>query len=1030
MRTTSALTSIRSLWPLLFCAPALLHGAKAVAQSESADSTVALEEIVVTGVRRTIQHSIDLKRESVAIVDGLSADEIGDIPALSIAEALETLTGTATHRENGGGTEVSIRGLGPYLTNTVINGREATNGGGNRAVNFSIFPSELFNSIAVHKTQAAEYIEGGVGGQVHLSTRRPIDYGDRRIQLNLRGAYNPDEQNIRDGQDIGFRGTASYIDLFETQNMGTFGVSIGVQKSDLTNPEQEYTTGTGGGRLEACQLDSFSSDAQPIDTSGRCENLVNSNVPNIIADDPNINSVDDIPFAYLARDHRYRQNSTGEDRESVFAAFQWQPSDRWNLNLDYQASERDQTELRQDVQFGETQEDITNLISNPLMGVPDSLTTGTDIRANTTDFSRFEEYEGIGFNIEYQATDTLLLSFDASYSDTQRVETDVEINLGATSDGLIGNRDTFSVDLDHRAAGTDGVTLATINGLNGGDAAPDFDITDGSFFVGRDRAQLRARQVIRDNTIKAVRGDFSLDLDNMGFVNNIAGGVRFASQDYDTFGGNRGRNGVNEFDDQDFDLDPSNSPTDESDAVVVNAATLCAESSFPEKDFLSHPSHDRRLFTNVNGLGNGNTFATFDFNCLADQMLVNYGGLDGIGFQNGRETNSNDVTEETLAFYLQANFETEIGGKYARGNFGVRVVETNIDSFGYRSPLSISQGTDPNDGTTEFFVTAAPAGTSFERVKASNSYTEVLPSATLVVDLSDTVILRTGAFRGISRPDPNAFGNGRSINTTGTDPGTGFDTLEEAVSGITATGNPFLEPISSWNADLALEWYPNDDTILAGGVYWKQFKGGFENVFQEEDFLIDGQTVAGSVRTTQVSDDESDLYGFELTASHSFSYLPGFLGGFGAKVSYNYADSDFEFEDGFGGDGVRFNGDGTPIQLIGVLPPAGLFGLSRHTSATQLYWDSDRFDVQAIYKTRSQYFQQFTRDTTARVRYTDDNNVLELRLGYQLTDDIRLIAEGLNLLNEPRRDYRGVVGNVTQVLSYGQRFFFGLQAKF
>ncbi len=1028
MRTSSALTSIRSPWVLLFCAPALWHGTAALAQSESADNAVVLDEIVVTGVRRNIQDSIALKRQSVTIVDGLSADEIGDIPALSIAEALETLTGTATHRENGGGTEVSIRGLGPYLTNTVINGREATNGGGNRAVNFSIFPSELFNAIAVHKTQSAEYIEGGVGGQVHLSTRRPIDYGQRRIQLNLRGAYNPDEQNIRSGQDIGFRGTASYIDQFETQGAGTFGLSIGIQKSDLTNPEQEYTTGTGGGRLEACQLDSFDTNAQPVDTSGRCENVRNNQIQGIIDDDPNINSVEDIPFAYLARDHRYRQNSTGEDRESIFAAFQWQPDDRWNLNLDYQASERDQTELRQDVQFGQTQEDITNLVSDPRRGVPDSLTAETDIRANTTDFSRFEEYEGLGFNVEFQATDNLLLSFDASYSDTQRVETDVEINLGATSDGVIGSRDTFSVSLDHRAAGTDGVTLATINGLANGDAAPDFDITDGSFFVGRDRAQLRARQVIRDNTIRAVRGDFSLDLENFGFVNNVMGGVRFASQDYDTFGGNRNRNGVNEFDDQDFDLDPSNSPTDESDAIVVNAATSCVESRFPEKDFLAHPSHDQPLFTNANGRGNGSTFATFDHGCLADAMLVNYGGLDGIGFQNGRETNSNDVTEETLAFYLQANFETEIGSKSARGNFGVRVVETTIDSFGFRRPLSISEGVD-GDGNPEFFV-VADNDAPFEKVRASNSYTEVLPSATLIVDLSDDLLLRAGAFRGISRPDPNAFGNGRSVSTTGTDQGDGFASLEEAVQGITATGNPFLEPITSWNVDLALEWYPNEDTVLAGGVYWKQFNGAFENVFQEEDFLIDGQTIAGSVRTTQLSNDDSDLYGFEATVSHSFSYLPGFWGGFGAKISYNYADSDFEFEDGNGGDGVSFNEEGVATPLIGILPPAGLFGLSRHTSATQLYWDSDRFDVQAIYKTRSQYFQQFTRDTTARVRYTDDNNVLELRVGYQLTDDIRLIAEGLNLLNEPRRDYRGVVGNVQQVLSYGQRFFFGLKANF
>ena len=135
------------------------------------------EEIVVTGTRATIQSSIDQKRISTEIVDGLSADEIGDIPALSIGEALETITGASSHRENGGATEVSIRGLGPFLTNTVINGREASNGAGNRAVNFSIFPSELFNKIGIFKTQSASFIEGAVGGQIRLDTKKPIEHG-------------------------------------------------------------------------------------------------------------------------------------------------------------------------------------------------------------------------------------------------------------------------------------------------------------------------------------------------------------------------------------------------------------------------------------------------------------------------------------------------------------------------------------------------------------------------------------------------------------------------------------------------------------------------------------------------------------------------------------------------------------------------------------------------------------------------------------------------------------------------------------
>ena len=169
--------------------------------------------------------------------------------------------------------------------------------------------------------------------------------------------------------------------------------------------------------------------------------------------------------------------------------------------------------------------------------------------------------------------------------------------------------------------------------------------------------------------------------------------------------------------------------------------------------------------------------------------------------------------------------------------------------------------------------------------------------------------------------------------------------------------------------------------------------------------------------------------------THAFDYLPGFLSGFGGKVSYNYADSDFEFEDQNGGDGIdvsvdRFTGETTETPLVGILPPANLFGLSEHVSSTQLYWNSDKWFFQAIYNTRSDYFQQFTRDTQGRIRYTNLNERLDMRVRYRLTDNIKVSLEAKNILDEPRIDYRGVDGNTYQALSYGPRLFFGVQAKF
>ena len=172
-------------------AKALLLGTVSVSMMAMSQVSLAQDagedEVVTTGVRQLIQDSLILKRQATTVVDGLSADEIGELPGLSIAEALETITSVGAQREGSGATEVSIRGLGPFLGSTIVNGREATNGSGDRSVNFSQFPSELFNKLEVYKTQEASFIEGGVAGQISLSTLKPLEYGKRRIQFQAKG---------------------------------------------------------------------------------------------------------------------------------------------------------------------------------------------------------------------------------------------------------------------------------------------------------------------------------------------------------------------------------------------------------------------------------------------------------------------------------------------------------------------------------------------------------------------------------------------------------------------------------------------------------------------------------------------------------------------------------------------------------------------------------------------------------------------------------------------------------------------------
>ncbi|MEO0576095.1 MAG: TonB-dependent receptor [Pseudomonadota bacterium] len=999
-------------------------------QSESTeseeDAATQIDEITVTGIRQTVQSTIDIKRNSVQIVDGLSSDQLGDIPALSVGDALETITGATSHQENGGATELSIRGLGPFLGTTVVNGREATNGGGNRAVNFSIFPSEMFNKIAIHKSQSAEYIEGAVSGQVHLDTKKPLVYGKRLLQADVKAAHSPDEADITGGQDFGSRATVAYIDQFDFDNGTRLGVSFGAQIRDESNPEQEYQTTSGGGRLEACELTSFSPNALPTDTDGRCDDglsgVSNDRIQALIDSNPNYNSVDDIPFAYIPRDHRYRQNVTSDERQAFFGSLQFQPNDRLDILFDFQYSERDQREQRNDLQWGSTQEDLSALTSNPVTGIVSSSISETTIQSYTTQFQRLEEYQGFGINFDYSLTDNLTLKFDYAVSETNRTETDIELRLAATDNNLVGgNRDDFSVLLNTNL-GTSGLPVATI--LN--DGGNGFEVTDPSYFNARDRARIRARQIPRDNKLDAFRADLEWTRET-GAIHTVKTGARLSSLEYMEQGGLRNAPGLSLFEDEDLVTPNGGADNAVTDAILANVLA-CANQSFPETGFLSNVSNGA-LISNASSGTAVNQYATFDFGCATNAFLTNYGGVSGIQFQNGINSGSEDVTEDTLAFYVQAEFDMEFAGLPIRGNFGGRFVDTEITSVGYRGPITVEE----IDGVG-FVVTEGDPGTlGFETDVQTSSYSEFLPSLTVVADLNDDLVLRTGLFRGLSRPDPNAYGNGRAIQDN--DVGNAYSSLAEAVNGISATGNPFLEPILSNNVDLGLEWYPDQSTIVAGLLYWKEFNGGFETIAQSETFNLDGNEVQGIVETTQISDDKSTITGFEVTLIHSFDYLPGFWSGFGGKVSYNYSDSDFEFEDQNGGDGIGVSidqetGAVTETPLIGILDPANLFGLSSQVTSTQLYWGNEKWYVQAIHNRRTGYFQQFTRDVFGRVRYTRASERLDLRVRYNLTDNLRVSFEAKNVLDEERVDDRAIDGNAYQVLSYGPRLFLGLTAKF
>lgn len=927
----------------------LLAAAPAAAQDVAADPAAPSDgdAIVVTGIRQTIQDSIEAKRQETAIVDVLSADDIGDIPALSVGQAIQTITGATTHREKGDASEIALRGLGPFLSNATFNGRDATNGSGDRSVNFNQFPSELVNEIKIYKTQQADLIEGGVAGTIEIGTLRPIDYGKSRIQGEIKVNFNPYQDRIVGDGGLGYRATLSFVDQFNLGGLGDVGISLGYQRLRGANPEE---TMAGSSTWTACDA--------TVDVSGNCPEVSNEEV---LAGNP---------FYLAPNSFAFRQIDENDKRDAIFGALQWQPSPTLDINLDVQYSKRDYVEDRSDLNFSEMRRDLHNRIVDEagyLLYVEGS----SSLESTSSYLNRVEEYLGGGLNIAWDASDRLNITADASYSDTVRLETERSTRLRTDS------RDIFD---DPTPVGEQRIpyiydardSFAPIFTVD-----PRFDLNDWSLFS--DDARLRRDEARRHHRIWAGRTDLTYELD--GFLSSVKAGGRYSQLTYE------------DYDDR--------VEITQGDRDVDRAVNLACRRAFPQTGYLSDAP--------ANPIS---SWANFDSLCLFREYL---GTEDPGGNADKRAIANRDVTEKVWAGYVMAEYESDLGAIPVRGNFGVRVVNTRVTSNGLRSALDLI---DNGDGTFRLEETG-----DFATVTIKSASTRVLPSVNAIFEIAPDTLLRAAVYRAMSRPAPSSLGAGRSISL---DDGTSFTSIEDAIDNVRANGSPRLKPLMSWNGDLAIEWYPNPDSLFAATVYYKQFTGGFIPVVLDESFTIDGQQVTVPVTQTRNSDDKSRIYGLELTAATRFSFLPKPLDGLGAKVSYNYADSNFETQDISLGD---IYDPVTDSIAPGIIPPANLSGYSKHVLSAQAYYEIGPVSLQAIYNYRSKYFQDFV-GGNRQLRYVAPNETVDFRASLDLMPGVSLKFEALNIFNEPKVTYMPVYGSTRQFHYYGSKYFLGIRARF
>lgn len=226
---------------LLTLAIAASMGTTAHAAENDANTAAAQDEnievIKVSGIRRSLQESQSVKMSSSSVVEAISAEDIGKLPDVSIAESLARLPGIAAQRLDGRANVVSIRGLGPDFSLATLNGREQASINDNRGVEFDQYPSELLNTVVVYKTPDASLMTQAIAGTVDMQTISPLRHGERTFAVNLRGEMNDLGALNAGSTDKGYRGSISYIDQFADD---TIGVALGYSRMQSPNQEERW----------------------------------------------------------------------------------------------------------------------------------------------------------------------------------------------------------------------------------------------------------------------------------------------------------------------------------------------------------------------------------------------------------------------------------------------------------------------------------------------------------------------------------------------------------------------------------------------------------------------------------------------------------------------------------------------------------------------------------------------------------------------------------------------------------------------
>jgi iron complex outermembrane receptor protein len=901
--------AVKSALGLAFLVPSSM----ALAATAASDDT-ALQEIVVTGIRQSVQVSLDAKRNAVDFVDVVSAEDIGKLPDKNIADSLARVPGitTSSAGANEGGFDendrVSMRGTNPSLTQTLIDGHYVASGDWfvldqtgtvGRSVSYTLLPAEIVSQVRVEKSSSASLVEGGVAGSVDIITRRPLDFANNFTVQASAGAVYATLPDKTDGQ-------YSALGAWKN-NANNFGVMV-----------QLFS--------ETRHLRRDGSEILGYETIAPGSTIALSN--------PDLSNVQ---YPALVGATEFTQK---RERNGGMFDVEFRPLDNLTFDLSAFTSRLLAPNLNDNYLFFGSRVLAQGTGQAPLPGYT--------VAGNTLTSATFAPVAGTAYGVYDQ------ISRPSSEATAHFVNLDTTWN---TTDSLSflgqigyswGDGKTPEQDVSETNPGTGAGASYQLNGLG---AAPNFSFgnTNNStptpngvpvpfgFIFGDQFVD------VKDSEEWAkIDGTYKFQTD---YFKDLKFGVRYDKHD-------RTSNGV-----------------------VGQGPTASAGTAPYPTGFSNYPSnYDTFGGTHPSDVWFWSPAQLEAYNSPANVVRDPAVRLD---FNSMFE-----VYEKDTAGYVQGDF----GGSNWAGNVGVRVVHTQEDIVNYTA-------VDPTTPGSTFSLFG-----QFIGVPISHSYTDVLPSFNLKIDVAPDLIARFAASETMTRADYSQLAGAVSLGGVAlTPPGT------PQPSGSGTGGNPDLKPIKSNNFDAGIEYYFAKQSLLSATLFYMDLKNYVSFGNTERDILTFGAGAPGGklvpyLLSTPVNA-KGRVKGAEIAYQQAFTDNIGFIG------NYTYAD-------------------GRQTSLI-TNGDARLVGTSKNTYNVQGYFENKILSARVAYTYRSAFFSGLDRNTAFSQEAIGS---LSASFVYNITDQFSVQLDGQNL-NNPVLKYSAL--NIDQPRAFyksGAQYF--LTARF